>query len=561
MNLGANLKDNKVSFKVWAPHFDAVQVAIGNDLFPMQKDDTGYFSTVLENIAPQTLYSYLLPDGQKRADPVSRSLPNGVFGETEIIDTQSFKWTDSTWRGVKRNDLIFYECHVGTFTKEGTFRAIIEKLPYLKELGITCLELMPVASFPGRCNWGYDGVNLYAPHHLYGGPEGLKELVNAAHNHNIAIALDVVYNHFGPDGAFFVGFGPYLTDKYKTPWGMALNYDGAYSQEVRNFIIQNALYWINEYHIDALRLDALHAIYDFSANHVLKELSTAVEDISQKTGRKIYLAGESDLNDSYLIRPKNLGGKGLDFWWAEDFHHSLHVFLTAETESYYQDFQKEDLSQALKEGVVYQGKYSPYRKHFVGNSFEGIQEDQLIIFSQNHDQVGNRPFGNRLSTQISFREQKTLALLLLFSPYIPLLFMGQEYGEKNPFEYFVDYDNEKLMKAIYEGRKKEFNLAGELPLPNFDAFQRSKLSWDRNEGLFTLYKTLIALRSHYLRKIINVVADEKTLFWEYEDLYLFTSFDENRKEMPSYPLLLHTEEKRFGGNNRPEGIVGAIFKK
>lgn len=560
MKLGANIENGKVSFNVWAPNFDSLHLAIKQKAFPMIKDERGYFSVELDHIKEHDLYSYLLPDGQKRADPVSRSLPNGVFGQTEIIDPKSFKWNDEHWKGIDQNDLIFYECHVGTFTREGTFRALIEKLPYLRDLGITCLELMPIASFAGRCNWGYDGVSLYAPHHLYGGPNGLKELVNAAHQAGIAIALDVVYNHFGPEGAFHVGYGPYLTNRYKTPWGDALNYDGPYSQEIRHFILQNALYWISEYHIDILRLDALHAIFDFSAHHILKELSAEVKNLSEKLGRKIYLAGESDRNDSNLIRPQKSGGQGLDLWWAEDFHHSLHVLLTHEKQGYYQDFHKKDIDDALKEGVVYQGKYSPYRKYIVGNSFEGIDPNQLIIFSQNHDQVGNRPFGNRLSTQISFEEQKIAALLVLFSPYIPLLFMGEEYGEKNPFEYFVDYDNPELMQAIYEGRKKEFNLVESLPIPNFEAFERSKLSWEKNEGLLTLYQTLIKLRSQFSRKIKKVQADETSLLWQYDELTVFISFAERSKEIPSSPFLLHTEERRFGGKGDPKGIFGAIFK-
>jgi maltooligosyltrehalose trehalohydrolase len=561
LDLGANRqKEGGMRFRVWAPYHTSLQLKTRLGLFPLVRDPKGYFTLEIEGIEEFDTYTYLFADGHEWPDPVSRSLQKGVRGPTTIIDPNTFIWTDAKWRGVAQEDLIFYECHVGAFTSEGTFQAIIEKLPYLKELGITCLELMPLAECPGRCNWGYDGSNLYAPHHLYGGPIALKQLVNACHEWGIAVALDVVYNHFGPEGASLVTFGPYLVDRYHTPWGKGMNYDGPYSDEVKHFMLQNALYWIVEYHIDALRLDALHALFDFSASPFLMQLSAAVEQISRLLGKKIYLIGENDLNDSRLIRSRKQGGSGFDGWWNDDFHHALHVTLTGEKEGYYQDFQGlTDLVQVLSKKVVYQGRYSPFRKKSQGNSFRGIDAEKLIVFSQNHDQIGNRPFGDRLSTQLSFEAQKCAAAVVLLSPYLPLLFMGEEYGEKAPFEYFVDYDNEKLMSAIYEGRKKGSFFDQEPPLPDFSAFERSKLRWalsdPQSAALLALYRQLIQLRPRVSgKKIKMLIFAQDWLAWAYEEVAIFCSFGKKEQlvELPfatPLQLLMHTEESRFAACN------------
>lgn len=567
LDLGANRqKDGTTRFKVWAPNQTSLRLKLGDQILPMEQVERGYFT---KNIATeQTRYTYLFNDGQERHDPVSRSLPQGLNGPTEIIDPHAFEWSDAEWKGIPQKDLILYECHVGTFTQEGTFRGVIGKLPYLKELGITCLELMPIAAFSGRCNWGYDGGSLYTPHHLYGGPNHFKELVNACHAHGIAIALDVVYNHFGPEGAYVTTFAPYLTDRYQTPWGMAINYDGPGSDEVKHFMLQNALYWIEEYHIDVLRLDALHSIYDFSPYPFLRQLR-------EKTENRVYLIGENDRNDSRLIRSQSSGGFGFNAWWNEDFHHALHVTLTGEKEGYYCDYQgMEDLKEAMKNGVIYQNKFSIFRNRSHGNSFNGIGPDQLVVFLQNHDQIGNRPFGNRLSTQLSFEIQKTAAMILLLSPYVPLLFMGEEYGEKCPFEYFVDYTNPELMQAVYAGRKKEFHIEEDLPWPDISAFHRSKLSWDLNPGLHNLYKQLIPLRrriSH--KKIKSLSSTSEMLIWEYEEVVIYCNLSKTQQGVPlphSLKLLLHTEQGEFGGKHPPSfeenkmtlpASSGAIFQK
>ncbi|OGW49150.1 MAG: malto-oligosyltrehalose trehalohydrolase, partial [Nitrospirae bacterium GWC2_57_9] len=377
-------------------------------------------------------------------------------------------------------------------------------LDHLKELGVTALELMPVAQFPGDRNWGYDGVYPYAPQNTYGGPSGLKSLVNACHRKGLAVILDVVYNHLGPDGNYLSDFGPYFTSRYKTPWGDAVNYDGAYSDEVRAFFIQNALYWISEFHFDGLRLDAIDAIYDLSARHVLAELADAVHRRAGELGRQAFVVAESDLNDVKLINPSALGGYGIDAQWSDDFHHALHALLTHERKGYYQDFGGiEHLKKAFQEGFVYSGSYSQYRKRRHGNSSRGVPARQFIVCSQNHDQIGNRMLGERLSSIISFEQQKLAAGCVLLSPFIPLLFMGEEYGEHAPFLYFVSHLDDQLVKAVREGRSLEFahfEWDGTVPDPQDEStFLRSKIEPSlsregRHRTLFLYYRELIQLR-------------------------------------------------------------------
>lgn len=582
LGLGANfVSKNRVHFSVWAPFQSHLQVQIHGSLFPMERDRHDYFHLELDGLHENDTYMYVLANGKTRPDPVSRYLPQGVFGPTAIIDCNAFTWTDQNWKGIKQEEYIFYECHVGTFTPEGTFEGILKKLKMLKALGITCLELMPIAQFSGNYGWGYDGVSPYAPHNAYGDPASLKKLINACHECGLAVCLDVVYNHFGPEGCFIGDFGPYWTDRYKTPWGNSINYDGPYSDGVRAFILQNALYFVHEYHIDALRLDALHALYDFSASPLIQELSMLLEEVGKEVHKKIHLIAESDLNDSRLIRPRKSGGYHLDALWNEDFHHALHVSLTGETHGYYEDFQGlSDFAKALKEGVIYQGKYSSYRKKNHGNSFEGIEPQRLVSFLQNHDQVGNRLQGDRIATHLTFEEQKIAAFILLLSPYLPLLFMGQEYGEEAPFEYFVNYENEELTANVYAGRKREFHLeANDMPLPDKEAFLRSKLRWDslenpKHKALFKLHQELIQCRKAHpifktiQKKDIHVYSSltDSFIAWEYrtgpQALQFFCTFSKEKgkgKEKKEYmlpfsstgkmELLLHTEEPRFAGSD------------
>jgi maltooligosyltrehalose trehalohydrolase len=469
----------------------------------MERRPGGYFETVVEQAPAGTLYTYRLDGGPDRPDPASRFQPSGVHGPSEVIDP-AFEWQDETWRGLPLETCVFYELHVGTFTAAGTFDAIIPRLDELRELGVNFLELMPVAQFPGSRNWGYDGVCLFAVQNSYGGPEGLRRLVNECHRRGMGVALDIVYNHLGPEGNYLAEFGPYFTDSYRTPWGLALNFDGPESDEVRQYFIENALYWIRDFHIDALRLDAVHGIFDRSAYPFLEELGDAVHQEAARLNRPVHVIPESDLNDPRLIRPKELGGFGLDAQWADDFHHALHVLLTGERSGYYEDFDGlGSLARVMREGFVYTGQYSQFRRRRHGASPGDLPGQRFVVFSQNHDQVGNRMLGERLSSLASFEALKLAAAAVLLSPYVPLLFMGEEYGEVAPFLYFVSHSDAGLVDAVRRGRTQEFAgfaWRGEPPDPQVEeTFLRSKLHWElRNDGehrtLRLYYRELLRLR-------------------------------------------------------------------
>jgi maltooligosyltrehalose trehalohydrolase len=509
LEFGARMIEaDRVRFKVWAPFANTVAVELvdrDRTAIPMQPAAQGYFEVTVEGVGPRARYRYLLDGKKARPDPVSRVQPEGVHGPSAVVDPDSFGWTDSDWPGVPLKDLIIYELHVGTFTREGTFDSIIPHLSYLKgTVGITAIELMPVAQFPGGRNWGYDGVFPYAVQSSYGGPDGLKRLVDACHATGLAVILDAVYNHLGPEGNYLGEFGPYFTDRYKTPWGSAINYDGPDSDAIRHYVVSNALYWVTEYHIDALRLDAIHGIYDFSATHILKELSLAVHAQAARLNRQILVIAESDLNDARVIDLPSRGGYGLDGQWSDDFHHALRVVLTGESRGYYEDFHGlQDLGTAVRDGFVYSGQYSGHRRRRHGNSSQQLSPGQLVVFSQNHDQIGNRAVGDRLSTQLPFDALKVARTLVLLSPNIPLLFMGEEYGETAPFQYFIEHGNSDLVEAVRRGRRREFAHFGwkaeDIPDPQDPAtFDRSRLNReqldDRQAGLLRWTSALIHLR-------------------------------------------------------------------
>ncbi|MBS0153473.1 MAG: malto-oligosyltrehalose trehalohydrolase [Nitrospira sp.] len=475
LDLGANcVGSSAVRFRVWAPRVNQVSVHVlnqeGHDPLPMESRGQGYFDLTVEGVRAGDRYRYVLDGDKVRPDPASRFQPDGVHKASTVVDPDAFDWTDRGWTGPVLKDLIIYELHTGTFTQTGTFEAIIPYLEYLKQdVGITAIELMPVAQFPGTRNWGYDGTYLYAPHSTYGGPQGLKTLVNACHVAGLAVILDVVYNHLGPEGNYLADFGPYFTDRYRTPWGHAINYDGSDSDEVRHFMISNALYWVTEYHIDALRLDAIHGMYDFSATHILQDLAEAVHDQGGRLGRRIFVTAESALNDTRVITPPGQGGHGLDGQWNDDFHHALRTVLTKERAGYYQDYEGlKPLATAMQEGFVYTGQHSRYHRRRHGNSSKGCAPSRFIVFTQNHDQIGNRAFGDRLSTQVPFEALKVAAAAVLLSPNIPLLFMGEESGETAPFLYFIDHGDPGLVEAVRRGRRAEFASfawEGEIPDP------------------------------------------------------------------------------------------------
>jgi maltooligosyltrehalose trehalohydrolase len=498
----------RTTFQVWAPLLRRAEVKIAaskTKIVPMQKEERGYWRAVVEGLQPGSRYFYRLDGERERPDPASRFQPDGVHGPSQVIDHDLFPWTDAAWRGMPVERMIIYELHVGAFTSQGTFEKIIPRLDALRELGITAVELMPVAQFPGVRNWGYDGVYPFAVQNSYGGPEGLKGLVDACHKRGMAVILDVVYNHLGPEGNYLGDFGPYFTDKYKTPWGQAINFDGPYSDEVRRFFIGSALAWITDYHIDGLRIDAIHGIFDFSARHFLQELGEAIHRKAEELGRRIFVIPESDLNDARAIAPVELGGYGLDAQWNDDFHHCLHALLTGERAGYYEDFGTLDhLVKAYEEGFVYSGRYSSFRKRRHGNSSRERPARQFVVFSQNHDQVGNRMRGERLASLVSFEALKLAAGAVILSPYLPLLFMGEEYGETAPFLYFVSHADQGLIEAVRSGRKKEFrqfDWEGEPPDPQDErTFLASELGWgrrtlERHGVLLQFYKQLIALRT------------------------------------------------------------------
>jgi maltooligosyltrehalose trehalohydrolase len=507
MRVGASYTAGTCEFVVWAPlrrNLCLRLVAPEERMIRMSEDEQGYWHTTVGDLSPRALYYFRLEDERDRPDPASHFQPEGVHGPSGVIDHESFRWDDNEWEGIALPEMIMYELHVGAFTPEGTFDAVIARLPEMKDLGVNAIEIMPVAQFPGERNWGYDGAYPFAVQNSYGGVDGLKRLVNACHGSGIAVILDVVYNHLGPEGNYLWDYGPYFTDKYKTPWGWAINFDDEYSNEVRNFFIENALHWFRHYHIDALRLDAVHGISDLSSRPFLQELADTIREFSLRHGRKIYLLAESDLNDAKVIRPREVGGYGIDGQWCDDFHHSLHTLLTGEKEGYYLDFGTvEHLDKSIREGFVYSGQYSAYRKRNHGNSSKDIPAGQFVVFSQNHDQVGNRMLGERLSSLVSFEGLKLAAGTVLLSPYIPLLFMGEEYGEENPFLYFVSHTDADLVDAVRKGRKTEFKAflwKGELPDPQDpETFRKSRIEWEkRHRGkhkvLLDLYKTLIRIR-------------------------------------------------------------------
>ena len=502
------------SFRVWAPTVERMQLHVVDPidrLFTMERDEDGYHSLIIEGLTSGARYFYRLPNGNERPDPASQSQPEGVHGASEIIRTD-FEWHDEEWRGIPLPDSIFYELHVGTFTDEGTFEAVIPHLDELRELGVTAIELMPVAQFPGSRNWGYDGAYPYAAQNSYGGADGLRHLVDACHTRGLAVVLDVVYNHLGPEGNYLGEFAPYFTDRYKTPWGVALNFDGPQSDHVRRYFIDNAIVWLDQFHIDALRLDAVHAIVDHTARPFLEELADAVHELSRSNGKSKFTIAESDLNDPRLIRPTEKGGYGLDSQWCDDFHHVLHVLLTGEQRGYYAGYQGvEQLALTLKSGFLFTGQYSTYRQRRYGAKTGDLPGWKFVVCSQNHDQVGNRMTGDRLAAQLSFPALKLTAGITLLSPFLPLLFMGEEYGETAPFRYFTSHSDEPLIEAVRRGRAEEFaafTWDGEIPDPHAKStFEASRLNRTatpapEQKALRATYREMI-----HLRKTLNPFRD------------------------------------------------------
>ena len=491
--------------KVWAPDAKRVEVKITDSRLGMDRSEKGWWMLESPMAAHGAGYAFIVDDGEPLPDPRSPWQPRGIHGPSRVLDHGAFPWTDSTWQPPPLSSAIIYELHVGTFTQEGTFAGASKKLDYLKDLGITHVELMPVNTFSGSRGWGYDGVDLFAPHEVYGGPEGLKTLVNACHEKGLAVILDVVYNHLGPAGNYLGRFGPYFTRRYATPWGEAVNLDGPRSDEVRRFFIDNALMWLRDYHMDALRIDAVHAILDISAIHFLEQLAFEVEDLESCLGRHLFLIAESDLNDTRVIRPRTAGGYGIHAQWNEDFHHALHAALTGEQDGYYEDFGSlGDLAKVLTKGLVYDGIYSKYRRRMHGRTAAGLSGNQFVGCLQNHDQVGNRARGERISHLVSPGLAKVGAALVFTAPFVPMIFQGEEWGASTPFQYFTDHEDPELGKAVREGRRREFAAFGwdpeEIPDPQAEeTFLRSKLDWEEvqrepHTEMLDWHRSLIELR-------------------------------------------------------------------
>ncbi len=582
--VGCLYREGTCDFVVWAPLKNSIHLEVSHpyiETYELQKDEAGYWKIQLPNVKPGLRYVYKIDDESIRPDPASRSQPDGVHKASEVINPD-FNWTDNNWKGAALEELIIYEIHTGTFTSQQSFDGIIAKLDYLEELGINAIEIMPVAQFPGNRNWGYDGVYPYAVQNTYGGSEGLKRLVNAAHEKGIAVILDIVYNHLGPEGGYLSNFAPYYTSKYKTPWGEALNFDDEYSDGVRNYYLQNALMWLDEFHIDGLRMDAVHAIVDNSAEHFMQQLKKAVVEKEAETGRKKILIAELDLNNPRYINPESKGGYGLDGQWNDEFHHALHALLTGETNGYYADFGSlHHLEKAFRDTYVYNGCYSPHRKRIFGTAVDENAYGQFVVFSQNHDHIGNRMMGDRLTASLSFEQLKLAAAVVLLSPYVPLLFMGEEWGETAPFLYFTSHSDEDLATKVTEGRKKEFahfQAEGDVPDPQSEeTFEKSMLNWNEKEGdkatLLHFYKELIscrkaqkALQGKERSTMMVLPADERrvlTINRKYAGDELFIVFSFNDKPVnyqlasstPLVTVLDSSSEEWNGARSVTPGII------
>ena len=572
--LGANyLGDGRTEFLVWAPRPDRVEIVLDGRVVETETIERGYRRAVVEDVDPGATYRFRL-DGEELADPASRFQPE-VHGPSEVVDPGSFEWDDAAWTPPPLAEYVLYELHVGTFTPEGTFEAIVPHLDELADLGVTAVELMPVAQFPGSRNWGYDGVFPYAVQASYGGPEGLARLVNECHRRGLAVVLDVVYNHIGPEGNVLADYGPYFASWYRTPWGEAMNFDGPGSDEVRRFFVENALRWSSEYHVDGLRLDAIHGIVDASAHPFLQELSEAVDGHD----RPLTLIAETDQNDRRIVSPRDRGGLGLHAQWNDDFHHALHAYLTGERQGYYLDFGSLDrLTTAYRDGFVYSGQYSTFRGRRFGSSSGDIPGERLVVFDQNHDQVGNRFLGERLSSLVDLETAKLAAGLTLLAPYVPLLFMGEEYAELAPFNYFVSHTDPQLVENVRAGRAREFAAFGwrePAPDPQSEAtFEASRLDHglkdkEPHRSMLALYRELLRLRRTHpalnrldkTRTEVRTAGDVLEIRRWSDAAEVLSVFNAGQRDEPGpgpeWRLVLDSSDERFAG----PGIAGAIRRR
>lgn len=504
MEIGAVLKDNGVcDFILYSPLSLYAELEIftpEKKTYDMKKNHSGYFTVSAENIEEGTVYMFKTDKSGSITDPASRKLEGGVHGMSVVVDYRKLEKKPSQNPKVDITEYVIYELHTGTFSDDGDFDGVKSKIPYLKELGITAVEIMPVSEFPGKRNWGYDGVYPYCVYSGYGGVFKLRELIDEFHRNGIAVIIDVVYNHLGPEGNYLWSHGVYFTNRYKTPWGEAINYDGEHSDGVRNYFIENALYWFKYLDADCLRLDAVHAVIDLSPSHIIRDIKKAASELSISKGKPFFIIAESDLNDFKVLKEY---GMNCDCQWCDDFHHSLHTLLTGEQSGFYKDFGSiENMADAFSNGYVYDGKYSKNRLKTFGSGSNSLISKNLVVFSQNHDMTGNRALGERLASLVNFNKLKLAAAAVILSPFIPMIFAGEEYGEKNPFLYFIDHTDRNLVEMVRKGRKEEFSefmRISNIPEPDLEeTFNKSKLSFSFNDEksceLFELYKSLIKLR-------------------------------------------------------------------
>jgi maltooligosyltrehalose trehalohydrolase len=535
-------------FSVWAPTAATVDLVTGAESMAMRADGFGWFICDVD-VAVSEEYAFRVDGSDPMPDPRSRSQPAGVHGPSRVV-VSTPRPVDAQWRGFAFADAIIYELHIGTFTAEGTFDGAITRLEHLQQLGINAIEIMPVAQFPGRRGWGYDGVDLFAPHSAYGGPEGLVRLVRACHARGIAVIVDVVYNHLGPEGDYLGAFGPYFTERYNTPWGSAFNYDGENSDEVRRFVLDNAEMWLRDYGCDGLRLDAVHAIIDTSPTHILEAIAVRVDQLAHELDRDLWVIAESDANDPRLVRDRALGGYGLTAQWNDDLHHALHALLTGERHGYYEDFgEPEEVITGLRDVFVYGGRFSRHRKRTVGRHPGDLPRTRFVTYSQNHDQVGNRATGERLSHLVSDGRARMAAALTLLSPMVPMLFQGEEWAASTPFQYFTDLGDEHLRKAVTNGRRREFRAFGWAPesVPDPQApetFQRSKLDWDEtgdpiHREMLDWYRALIQLRTQGREADLNDEpldaewdSTRELLLYAHRDLLVCCNLGDEIHELP-----------------------------
>jgi maltooligosyltrehalose trehalohydrolase len=580
---GVSLRpDGRCEWRIWAPRATLVDLVLfdqnqrASASHAMRRQRHGFFACEVDGIDVGQRYAFRLNGNAWFPDPASQWQPDGVHQPSAVWRADNFAWNDQEWHGIDLRKLVIYELHVGTFTPAGTFAAVIPRLPELRELGVTAVEIMPVGQFPGMRGWGYDGAYWFAVQQSYGGPTELQRLVDACHGHGLAVILDVVYNHLGPEGNYLREFGPFFTDQHQTPWGAAINYDGPSCRVVRDFVLENVRYWIRDFHIDGLRLDAVHAIQDDSPAHLLTEIKQTADQEARLQNRPVHVIAESNLNDVKLIDPASRRGYGLDAQWSDDFHHCVHVLLTGEQSGYYADYPEpaRQLVKALNDVFVYDGCYSQVRGCRYGTSAAAYPGERFVIAVQTHDQVGNRAQGDRLGTLVEPARQRFAAGLLLLAPYLPLIFMGEEYGESRPFPFFCDFGDESLREAVRRGRREEFasfGWTGDLPDPNSQAtFESAILSWQWPQGsgqagLRALYRELLALRrrhpalqdfQHRSARLVEGSGGASLVLLERGTgpHHVTGVFNLGPKPAPLKSLdvrrdrlLLHSEETRFGG--------------